>query len=89
MIANDTVRLKVIFKSLDIGYPVNPDSVQLKIYNLDNQLIETITEGIVNGSQGIFYHDYVAEDSDFIFEFSGIYNNKPITARKKTEVKFY
>lgn len=88
MLAKDTVRLIVQFKDFQ-GNHIAPEDVSLKIYDINYQLLETITEGVVNDSQGKFYYDYVATDSDFIFEFSGFYFGKPVLAREKVQVKFY
>jgi len=86
LIANDTVRLVVEFKDFD-GRTIAPDNITLKIYDTKQTLIQTITDGISQlNSQ--YYYDYTATDSDFIFEFSGFYNNKTVLSRQLVTVKF-
>lgn len=86
MIANDTIRLVVEFKDFN-GRTINPDNVTLKIYDKKKNLIEEITENIKH--DGIkYYYDYTATDSDFIFEFSGFYNDKIVLSRQLVKVQF-
>lgn len=86
MIANDTVRLIVEFKDFN-GNTIVPENVSLKIYDTKQVLIETITDGITQLNNQ-YYYDYTATDSDFIFEFSGFYNNKTVLSRQLVTVKF-
>lgn len=86
MIANDTVRLVVEFKDFK-GNTIFPNDVKLKIYDTQHKLIETITEGIIKQNNQ-YYYDYTATDSDFIFEFSGFYNDKIVLSRQLVKVKF-
>lgn len=86
MYQGDTVRLKVNFKSFT-GQAVNPVNPTLTIYKTDQTVVETITD-LVNEGTGQYYYDYVPELSEFIFEFSGQYNDKPILVREKVETKF-
>ncbi len=86
MIANDTVRLIVEFKDFN-GNTIVPENVSLKIYDTKQNLIETVTDNIVHDSTK-YYYDYTATDSDFIFEFSGFYNNKTVLSRQLVTVKF-
>lgn len=86
MYSKDTARLIVSFKDFD-GNAINPENVRLTVYDNKQVLIETITEGIFNLSNGTYQYDYTA-DSDFIFEFSGIYFGKPVLARQLVQVKF-
>lgn len=87
MIAQDTIRLNVEFKDFN-GNVIQPNDVTLKIYNTKKELLETITEGIVQ-ERTKYYYDYLATDSDFIFEFSGFYNDKAVLSRQLVTVKFY
>lgn len=87
MIAQDTIRLNVEFKDFN-GNVIQPNDVKLKIYNTKKELLETITEGIVQ-ERTKYYYDYLATDSDFIFEFSGFYNDKAVLSRQLVTVKFY
>lgn len=87
MIKNDTARLNVQFRDVN-GNAITPENVVLKIYDKQENLTETITEGIVDLSQGNYFYDYTATDSDFIFEFSGFYFEKPVLARQLIQVKF-
>lgn len=88
MYQGDSVRLKVKFKSFT-GQPINPVDVKLIIYDNQKNIIETITDLVQEGT-GQFYYDYVPanELNEFIFEFVGSYQNKPILSRGKVEVKF-
>lgn len=86
MYSKDTARLIVSFKDFD-GNAINPENVRLTVYDDKQVLTETITEGIINLSNGTYQYDYTA-DSDFIFEFSGIYFEKPVLARQLVKVKF-
>lgn len=86
MIANDTVRLVVEFKDFNRNTIV-PVDVTLKIYDKNKNLLETITDNIVQDGTKYVY-DYTATDSDFIFEFSGFYNDKIVLARQLVQVKF-
>ncbi|QHJ71629.1 hypothetical protein [Planococcus halotolerans] len=86
MLRNDTVRLNVQFRDFN-GNAINPESVKLVIYDKQELVVETITEGVIDLSQGNYFYDYTA-DSDFIYEFSGIYFGKPVVAREAVQVKF-
>jgi hypothetical protein len=88
VLKNDTVRLLVFFKDFD-GNVIVPTDVKLTIYNKEETIIETITDGIINLSQGKYQYDYTdTTGSDFIFEFSGVFNSKPVLARQEINVKF-
>lgn len=86
MLKGDTARLCVQFRDFN-GNAINPEEVKLMIYDTNELLTETITEGIVDLSQGNYFYDYTA-DSDFIYEFSGIYFGNPVIARQAVQVKF-
>lgn len=86
MIANDTIRLVVEFKDFN-GRTINPDNVTLKIYDKKKNLIEEITENIKQDGTK-YYYDYTTTDSDFIFEFSGFYNDKIVLSRQLVKVQF-
>lgn len=86
MLKGDTARLCVTFKDFD-GNIIVPEDVKLTIYD-KNKLEElVITEGIISLDSGSYFYDYTAE-SDFIFEFSGIYFSKPVLARQEVSIKF-
>lgn len=87
MFQKDTVRLVVQFRDF-VGNNIVPDNVKLTIYNTDKTVIEEITEGIIDNSNGNFHFDYVAPEHDFIFEFSGVYGNKPVLARQEIKTEF-
>ena len=87
MIKNDTARLVVQFRDFN-GNAITPDNVKLTIYDKQENIIKTITEGIIDLAQGNYFYDYEATDSDFIFEFSGFYFEKPVLARQLVQVKF-
>lgn len=88
MYQGDTIRLKVNFKTFN-GQSVDPTEIKLTIYKTDKTVVETITDLVQEGT-GQYYYDYspAIELSEFIFEFSGRYNNKPILVRDKVQVKF-
>ncbi|WP_366162631.1 hypothetical protein ABXS71_06165 [Bacillus infantis] len=90
MIQGDTVRLKVHFKTFT-GQSVDPTDIKLTIYKSDKSQLEQIA--ITDSDKekvGVYFYDYnpASELNEFIFEFAGSYNNKPILNRGKVEVKF-
>lgn len=90
MYQGDTVRLKVHFKTFT-GQLVDPTGIKLTIYKTDKTQIEQIA--IADSDKelvGVYFYDYLpaSELNEFIFEFAGSFNNKPILARGKVEVKF-
>lgn len=100
MLRGDTVRLVVEFKDFD-GKTIHPENVTLKIYDTKQKLIETITDNIqqdgtkyyydytaTDQDNNKYYYDHTAADSDFIFEFSGFYNDKIVLSRQLVKVKF-
>ncbi|MEK4628704.1 hypothetical protein MKZ17_10905 [Solibacillus sp. FSL R7-0682] len=68
------------------GQSVQPNDVKLKVYDTEQVLIETIID--IQTDNGRYYYDYIAPQHDFIFEFSGVVDNKPILARQLQKVKF-
>lgn len=88
MFAKDTILLSVQFKTFD-GNKVTPNDVKLTIYDKQQTLIEEIIFGLATDGQGKFEYEYTdTTGSDFIFEFSGVFNEKPILARQEVNVKF-
>lgn len=86
MFSGDTIRLIVEFRDFN-GLVINPTNVTLTIYDIDEEtIVETITDVLIDGSK--FYYDYVSLNKDFIFEFKGEYNSKPILARQLKKVNF-
>jgi len=84
----DTVRLVVQFRDFN-GNAINPTDVKLTIYDLQEEIIEAITNGIVDLTQGNYQYDYTdTTGSDFVFEFSGVFNDKPVLARQEVKIKF-
>lgn len=86
MFTQDTIRLVVEFKDFDRNV-ISPDNVTLTIYDESQNIIEVITDDIVQDKTK-YYYDYQAIDSDFIFEFSGFYNAKKVLARQLVKTKF-
>ncbi|MGR9049227.1 hypothetical protein ACQ4XT_11410 [Halobacillus faecis] len=84
----DTVRLQCHFKTFE-GQSVNPDNVTLTIYDLNENQIEQFTD-TNNEKLGVFSYDYetASELDEFIFEFAGSLNQKPILSREKVTTKF-
>ncbi|MGG4039290.1 hypothetical protein [Heyndrickxia ginsengihumi] len=90
MLQGDTIRLKCHFKTFD-GVLVDPSDVKLTIYKSDQTQIEQISLDDTNRLDiGVYFYDYTpaSELSEFIFEFAGSVNNKPILSRDMVEVKF-
>ena len=90
MLKGDTVRLKVNFKDFT-GKAVNPVDVKLTIYNESQLQIEQfLLDDAHKESVGVFFYDYVPDNelNEFIFEFVGSVNNKPILARDSVKIKF-
>lgn len=89
MYQGDTIRLKCHFKTFT-GRLVDPVSVLLTIYDKQEEQIEQITLDDTNKEDvGVYFYDYIATELDeFIFEFSGMYQDKPILVRDKVKVKF-
>ncbi|MED3652763.1 hypothetical protein [Heyndrickxia sporothermodurans] len=90
MLQGDTVRLKCHFKTFD-GKSVDPTDVKLTIYNNKKEQLEQIPLDDTNRLDvGVYFHDYVPASglSEFIFEFAGSVQEKPILSRGKVEVKF-
>ena len=87
----DSVRLQCHFKTFS-GVSINPDNVELVIYDKAKNIIETIPITDENKTAtGQYYYDYVVPDDIdeyFIFEYRGIHNTKPILAREKVNIKF-
>jgi len=82
----DTIRLIVQFRDFD-GKNIIPTDVTLTIYKEDKTEVETITTNITQKSDS-FSHDYLIPEHDFIYEFSGVYQEKPILARQLVKTKF-
>ena len=90
MYQGDTVRLKVNFKAFT-GQAVNPVNPTLTIYNSQKEQIEQfILDDTNNESLGVYFYDYTpaSELNEFIFEFAGSYNSKPILVRDSVQVTF-
>jgi len=89
-LAGDTVRLKCHFKTFD-GQSVESENVQLIIYDSNKQQIEQITLDDTNKENiGVYFYDYVLPDDkhEIIFEFRGVYNEKPILVRDSVKIEF-
>ncbi|MEC1720608.1 hypothetical protein [Schinkia azotoformans] len=90
MLQGDTVRLKVNFKDFN-GQSVNPTNVKLTIYDTNKTQIEQfILDDTYKLDVGVFFYDYVPanELNEFIFEFVGMVNNKPILSRDSVTIHF-
>lgn len=86
MYTKDTVRLVVQFKDFD-GNPIEVEGVKLTIYDLKQEILKEVTNGI-NKKDNEYYYDFEAPEHDFIFEFKGFYFDMPILARQEVKVKF-
>lgn len=81
---NDTVRLKVFFKTFG-GTAIDPTNITLKIYDDKQQEIESINIDDTNKLDvGIYFYDYIIPSGkgDIYFEFAGLVNDLPIVTRK-------
>ncbi|MBE2919744.1 hypothetical protein HPK02_13165 [Anoxybacillus flavithermus] len=87
--AGDTVRFRCHFRTFD-GQSVEPADVKLTIYDSNKQQIKQITLTDTNKDNGVYFYDYVlpTNQSEIIFEFSGVYNNKPILVRDSVKIQF-
>ena len=86
----DTVRLKVNFRNFS-GINVDPTETKLTIYDMyKNQMEQFILDDANKENVGVYFYDYTpaTELSDFIFEFSGLYNNHPTVVRDSLKIKF-
>lgn len=86
MFTKDTARLVVNFKDFD-GNSIKPNDVTLTIYDEMEEVLETITENIVEVQDG-YHYDYVLPEHSFTFEFKGMYNDYPVLARQFVKTKF-
>ena len=89
-LAGDTVRFRCHFRTFD-GQLIDPADVKLTIYDTNKQQIEQIALTDSDKENiGVYFYDYVLpmNQSEIIFEFSGIYNNKPILARESLKIEF-
>lgn len=87
----DTVRLEVEFLDTD-GYRIEPDEVQLNIYDRRGVAIQSTSLGDSNRvGEGEYYYDlvipYTVEDY-ITYEFIGTHKNNPVLAREKIHVEF-
>lgn len=90
MFKGDTIRLQVNFKTFN-GGSVDPIDLKLTIYDKDkNQVEQFILNDSNKENVGVYFYDYTpaSELNEFIFEFAGSYQNKPILTRGKVETKF-
>ncbi|KJE27845.1 hypothetical protein LG52_77 [Geobacillus kaustophilus] len=89
-LAGDTIRLKCHFKTFD-GQLVDPADVKLTIYDAQKQQIEEISLTDTSKENGVYFYDYVLPDDkqEIIFEFRGLYNEKPILSRGKVKIQFF
>ncbi|MBB6445630.1 hypothetical protein HNR53_002255 [Bacillus benzoevorans] len=82
--------MKCHFKTFN-GGSVSPTDIKLTIYDKDKTQIEQIPLDDTNKENiGVYFYDYspASELNEFIFEFAGMYNNKPILVRDSVQVKF-
>jgi len=88
--SGDTVRLVVYFKNLNMQ-SVDPDSITLTIYNINQEQIEQITLDDSNRKDvGVYFYDYVVpeDNQEIIYEFKGLDNNNPIIIRDSIKIEF-
>jgi hypothetical protein len=88
--AGDSVQLRVHFKDFK-GNSIDPTDVKLTTYKTDHSQIEQfILDDTNKETVGVYFYEYVtaSELNEFIFEFAGSYQNKPILSRGSVKVKF-
>ena len=86
----DTVRLKINFRNFS-GVNVDPTEIKLTIYDMyKNQMEQFILDDANKENVGVYFYDYTpaTELSEFIFEFSGLYNGNPTVVRDSLQIKF-
>lgn len=88
MFSNDTVRLKVKFRDFD-GQAIEPSDITLTIYKLNKEVITTITQdSLTKEGTGCFFYDFTVGTENFIYEFSGLHNDKSVLSRDQVQIKF-
>lgn len=90
MYSGDTIQLRVNFKEFN-GDEVDPEDVTLIIYDMQRQKIEQFKLDDTNRQgEGVYFYNYTANSNlpEFIFEFSGVYDDYKILARDVVKVKF-
>lgn len=81
----DTVRLRVRFRTFN-GNAVDPTNVKLRVLD-GNDYAEIDVIPMTDTDKvdvGVYEHDYVIPDGDsetLVYEFSGMFNGKPILSR--------
>lgn len=91
-LGGDTIKVIGRFKDYDDNL-VDPTSLQLKIYNSQFKLVDSVTEdAIVRDSLGVFHTKYqlanINSPLDLIFEWYGIIQDKPSLERTWVSIKF-
>ena len=89
-LAGDTIRFRCHFRTFD-GQLIDPADVKLTVYDTNKQQMFQITLTDTNKEKvGVYFYDYVLPDDkqEIIFEFRGLYNNKPILARDSVKIQF-
>lgn len=92
MIIGDTVRLTGEFRTFG-GVLADPSSIQLKIYDYNQTLYETITVNTSTNkvSTGKYYYDYTVPRtfaSMFYYEFVGDIDGTDAVHRKELSLEF-
>ncbi|MED4374309.1 hypothetical protein P9274_00995 [Schinkia azotoformans] len=88
--SGDTVRLKVHFKTFT-GESIEPTDIKLTIYDSTKTQIEQfILDDTYKLDVGVYFYDYLlpANLDLIIYEFAGVYNNKPILVRDSVKIQF-
>lgn len=90
ILQGDTVQLRVYFRTLN-NIVVDPTGITLTIYDSTATQLEQFEITEVNKeSTGVYFYDYTvpSDKSEFIFEFKGTYNSKPILVRDTLKIQF-
>ncbi|MGG2111059.1 hypothetical protein ABFY60_11145 [Lysinibacillus pakistanensis] len=86
--SGDTARLFVEFRDFE-GNTIQPDTVTLTIYNENEVVLKTITNGDIKQHDDMYFYDYTHKEKyNYIYEFNGKYLGYPIVARSSVNVVF-
>lgn len=84
-----TVRFESQFFDFD-GTPIDPDTVQVKIYDEKYRLLETVPATPYTGETGKYFHDYVtpSKEQRLIYEWYALIDGKPSLKRDDFMTRF-
>ena len=95
--SGDTIKVRATFRDYAVapavGSVVDPDTVEINIYDGDEVLLENIPDGdpaIVRESAGVYSYDWILPeiDGNYYIEFYGVTDSKPAIRRHKIKTKW-